>query len=346
MNNLSELIEKYSNILEPYNKNWNLDELNYKLFNNISFINNHKIFISLSGGVDSMVLLHLLLLLKYNDNKIEIIAIHINYNNRNESILEDRFLSEYCDLYNVKFESLSCSLKRGSINRSQYEKKTHDLRYNFYQLIINKYSNNSDNLNEILLGHHKDDIIENIFSNFCRGRSLLDLSVIKEFNQINNVKIRRPLIDIYKDDIYKYAHYHNIPYFLNTTPDWSVRGKLRNTILPSLESVFTTFKCNLLSINKDIDDWSIMINNQITEYIQDNVLIENNEKSIRIKYIQDKYPFCFWMEIIKRTFHKIGLNCPSRRSIENLLNSKFSVNIKLNNNIVAKNCDNYLYFYI
>ena len=89
-----------------------------------------------------------------------------------------------------------------------------------------------------------------------------------------------------------------------------------------------------------------MINNQITEYIQDNVLIENNEKSIRIKYIQDKYPFCFWMEIIKRTFHKIGLNCPSRRSIENLLNSKFSVNIKLNNNIVAKNCDNYLYFYI
>ena len=116
--------------------NINLDIKNndcLKLFNCIKEFcnkyNNKKFVISLSGGVDSMVLITIIHYLKY-----PIVAGHINYNNRDESILEQKFIENWCEYNNIKlYVKNITNLKRKSIKRSDYESITKDLRMDFYK---------------------------------------------------------------------------------------------------------------------------------------------------------------------------------------------------------------------
>lgn len=304
---------KFFNILQKYSVINNLTAD----FDKLEFLDD-QYCISLSGGVDSMVLLDILL-----QREKKIIAIHINYNNREETNLEEEFLCNYCEARNVTFISHSFEVTRGSIKRSDYESYTKNIRFELYKQILEQYK-----IKYILLAHHKDDIIENIFTNFCRGDNFLNLSVIKEQNTIMGVTINRPLIDYYKQDIYDYAHYHNIPYFLDTTPDWSIRGKFRRQLLPLLFDTFVGLKTNLLSIAKQSDGWGTFIqNNVINEYMLQVKYIENGngngngKVTIEMPLINYKdYPMCFWQEIFCKVFHKYSYSAPSRKSLEIFMN--------------------------
>ncbi len=304
------LSNKYIDILEDYDE---CKEL-IQDFSELQF-NNDTYCISLSGGVDSMVLMNIL----YHRNKT-IIAIHMNYNNRKETKLEEDFLREYCYNRNIIFICHSFDITRGTIKRNDYEIMTKEVKFELYKKILQKY-----NLDGILLAHHKDDIIENIFTNFCRGNNFLNLSVIKESNTIMGVNIIRPLIKYYKQDIYNYAHYNKIPYFLDTTPDWSVRGKFRRKIIPQLFDTFTGLKTNLLSIAKESDEWSLLIQEKIiNKYL--NLIVFDCEQEQTQKQIKmpiegpdnenyKNYPFCFWQEIFSKILHKYNVNAPSRKTL-------------------------------
>ena len=305
MNN--DLLIKYSDVLEKYSK---LEQLNCD-FSTLEF-NEERYCISLSGGIDSMVLMDIL----HRRGK-EIIAVHINYNNRDESKMEEDFLREYCESKNITFLCHSFNFKRGSIKRSDYESLTKQIKFKLYKSILGEY-----NLNYILLAHHKDDIIENIFTNFCRGENFLNLSVIKYSNIIMDVNIVRPLINYYKSDIYDYAHFYQVPYFLDTTPDWSVRGKFRRAILPKLFDTFsgpTGLKNNLLSIAKESDEWGSLIQSRFidkyylliifTETVAEMPIVTDNED-------YSEFPMCFWNIVIGKVFHKFGKCAPSRKSLE------------------------------
>ncbi len=314
----------YLSILQRYTKNNILtnDFLNLNFPDDIYCI-------SLSGGVDSMVLLDIL---KQRGKKI--IAIHFNYNNRSESILEEEFLENYCKSKNIIFHKYSFNFSRGSINRNKYEQLTKQIRFEIYKKILKEH-----NLKYILLGHHKDDIIENIFSNFCKGENYLNLSVIKNKSIILDVNIFRPLIDYYKKDIYEYAHYYEIPYFKDTTPLWSVRGKFRNNILPILLDTFTGLKQNLLNLAKESNEWNILIHEKIINKYMNN--IKYNICPIFVEMPIDEYydyPLCFWYIIFSKIYHKYNKNAPTRKSLEILvyyLNNKENYKILLKDNITA-----------
>ena len=300
------ILVKYSDILQQYSK---LEKFNCD-FSSLQF-NEDKYTISLSGGVDSMVLMDIL-----HKRGKEIIAVHINYNNRDESKMEEDFLREYCESRKIIFICHSFNFKRGSIKRSEYESLTKQIKFKLFKSILCEY-----NLNYILLAHHKDDIIENIFTNFCRGENFLNLSVIKYSNIIMDINIVRPLISYYKDDIYDYAHFYQIPYFLDTTPDWSVRGKFRRSILPKLFDTFsgpTGLKNNLLSIATESDEWGTLIQTRfIDKYYS---LIKYTEKTAEMPIETEsedycQFPLCFWNIIIGKVFHKFGKSAPSRKSL-------------------------------
>lgn len=334
--------------------NINLDVKNndcVKLFNSIKEFcsknknKNKKFVISLSGGVDSMVLTTIIHYLKY-----PIIAAHINYNNRDESIIEQKFLENWCHYNNITLYVKNITdIKRKSIKRSDYETITKDLRIDFYKSILEQ-----ENADMILLAHHKDDIVENIFANVCRGRYILDLAVIREETSIKNIKIARPIIEFYKDVIYKFAHLYQVPYFLDTTPNWSVRGKYRTKIYPVLEEAFSkNIKENLIYLSQQSDDWNKLINKEIIEPFINSIdwsidkYTSTNSSSIKINIENYKeYPLSFWNLIFMDLFNKFGHSAPSRRAIRNFINSinndynnciSLSDNCKcaLNNNIIT-----------
>jgi tRNA(Ile)-lysidine synthetase-like protein len=190
--------------------------------------NNDSIIISLSGGVDSMVTLFLLNNLAQNKKiENEIVACHIIYGNRTESNYEFNFIKYYCSKLNVKLYYYNIEyLTRKNIDRDFYEKMTRDIRFNLYKS-VSKYVNNSNNFS-VYLGHIKDDVVENIWSNLSKGQHLFDLKKMKISSMQEGVKIIRPFLNICKSTIYDISHHCYIPYLKNTTPEWSNRGKFRN----------------------------------------------------------------------------------------------------------------------
>jgi tRNA(Ile)-lysidine synthetase-like protein len=345
-NNSNFNYNKYKKILEyiPINNN-NLHNNNINIFDSelINSIkkniekniekNSKKCLISLSGGVDSMVLISILKYLNY-----EIVALHINYNNRDESTNEEEFLEEWCNFNNIKLYVKKVEvLTRNNTRRSYYEEQTKYIRFNFYKEIMEK-----ENCYHILLAHHKDDIIENIFANVCRGRYILDLGVINEKSMISNVTIIRPMIEYYKENIYNFSHNNNIPYFKDTTPDWSVRGKYRNRIFPLLEDTFSkNIKENLLGLSKQSYEWNNLITNEIIKPFMDQIIFNNEENYCVFNVTNyNNYPLCFWNVVFMKIFYNFGKNCPSRKGIQTFMNSIKTKNvcyISLSNNCNCRN---------
>ena len=211
------------------------------------------IIVSLSGGVDSMVALYLCKYIKdtYNPRKIKnIIAIHINYNNREHSGDELDFVNYYCNKLGVKlyFRTIKEISRNNCLHnglRDLYEDITKNIRYDMYRLNI---KNDSDRT-YILLGHNKDDCFENVITNISNKSNYNNLCGMEVLKEIEGMMFWRPLLNIEKRHIIDCANINNIPYLYDSTPAWSVRGKIRDTVRPSLL---------LLKNNEGIEDNSMI----------------------------------------------------------------------------------------
>ena len=212
---------------------------------------NSTIIVSLSGGVDSMVALYLCKYIKdtYNSDKIKnIIAVHINYNNREHSSDELNFVNYYCNKLDIKlyFRTIKEISRNNCLHnglRDLYEDITKNIRYDMYRLNIKNDST------YILLGHNKDDCFENVLTNISNKSNYNNLCGMEVLKDIQGIMFWRPLLNVEKKHIIDYANSNNIPYLYDSTPSWSVRGKIRDNVKPSLLH---------LKNNEGMDDNSII----------------------------------------------------------------------------------------
>ncbi len=317
-------LNKYKNILEfiptitSKIKEQDIDHNNklikaVRKFCDIYLKDQKCLIISLSGGIDSMVLITILKKLGY-----EVIGAHINYNNRPETTKEQEFLQIWCEYNNIKLYIKEITeLKRATTKRLDYEIESKKIRFAFYKEVLA-----SEQLPYILLAHHKDDIVENIFANVCRGRFILDLSVIRNTTVIEDVSIMRPLLSYFKSSIYEFGNKYQVPYFKDTTPLWSVRGKYRNKISPLLENTFTpNVKENLLNLSRQSSEWNGLIMEKIIDPFLSKVQIFESSCKFELEEEYIKHPLCFWRIAFMKIFYKYDKNCPSSKGIETFINS-------------------------
>ncbi|GMI17525.1 hypothetical protein TrLO_g13113 [Triparma laevis f. longispina] len=220
------------------------------------------ILISLSGGVDSMVITHCLhqLSSKY---PIKIYACHLNYGNRSEANAEANWVSEWCTERDIEcyIEDVSIVGKRGEVDRNQYEKLTRSIRYSMYLNLISTFKARG-----VVFGHHSGDVVENVITNGFKGKSVLGLSGMKGEGWVNGVMVLRPLLSLEKEKVLKYAEKFGVGYFKDTTPSWSTRGRLRNEVMPILEEVFGVgYERNLVKLGGGSDEVNEVVQKLIVE---------------------------------------------------------------------------------
>ena len=96
--------------------------------------------VSLSGGVDSMVLAAILSLLFSDQDGVTLLAIHIDYGNRPESSHEAQFLQDWCCARGFRFCKRSLRGGRSPMPRDEYETWARQERYAFYRDVMLRYS--------------------------------------------------------------------------------------------------------------------------------------------------------------------------------------------------------------
>ena len=255
-----------------------------KEMNNVVKTNdNVRIVVSLSGGVDSNVCLHLLR--QYYPN-VEIVAVFINYNNRDESNTELKFVKKYCAVSGVKlFHRTINEILRKDCHlngiREIYETVTKEIRFDTYKQVSGLVSN-KDNI--VMMGHNKDDCFENIITNIISKHNYENLSGTEKMSKIDDIVFWRPLLNIPKKSIVEFAKATRIPFLHDSTPKWSARGKIRDNVV-----------CSLLSINEDA------VNSYFTlqEY-----LTENNKVIMSYIFPIIIQKFCYNDNIIEGDFEE------------------------------------------
>lgn len=285
--------------------------------------------VSLSGGVDSMVLLAILIHLQ-KTHTFPIYSASIDYGLREESKDESKFLEKYIELFKIKgyisYVQGVSRKKENSGSRSEFEEESRILRFNTYKKIIQE--NNLDSELGVFVAHHQDDIVENIFTNSMRGANLLDLEVMKPISKIHGVNIYRPFLGFKKQVIYDFAHSYGIPYFLDTTPKWSKRGKMRNEIFPLLDNVFgNDWRNKLKHLGSQSGEWGNYINSFVIEPWFDRV--EFGSAGIIVPI--ENQPKLIYSNILMKSLHQIGENMLKKTSLDKIM----GLIDKKSNNIIS-----------
>jgi tRNA(Ile)-lysidine synthetase-like protein len=224
---------------------------------------------SLSGGVDSMASMVCMLSAMEEDNCPfdNLIACHINYGNREEADDEQEFIEHWCEQWCVPLHVLTIpdDLRRGVTDRGEYETRITQLRFDFYKELMEMYDTSY-----IFLGHQQDDLVENVLTNVVKSRTIFDLNVMHDTGMKFGVKLFRPLLSVSKEAIFDFANEQMIPYFLNTTPEWSTRGKLRDGLIPHMEDVFKdSFRTGFLNLGNESDEWNGVIREEVINPLLD-----------------------------------------------------------------------------
>lgn len=188
---------------------------------------NDYVVIALSGGPDSMALLHLFIRLRKEKN-INIICAHVNHGLRIESEEEKIFVEEYCKANNIVFEYMKIESYENGFN----EKDARIKRYEFFDRIMTKY-----NSNMLFTAHHGDDLIETILMRIGRGSNLKGYSGFSILSIRHGYNMIKPLVYYTKKDIMTYVEANNIPYVIDNTNDKDeyTRNRYRHNVLPFLK---------------------------------------------------------------------------------------------------------------
>ena len=289
------------------------------------------IMVSLSGGVDSMVVVSVLAYLKRSCGYKHLLihAVHIDYANRPESRAEADYVRRYCEeILGTNVIKFTCrrigEVTRGITARDDYERIAREIRYDSYRDAVMgakiemgtcSKEEETDKIVGVVLGHHRGDLRENVLSNAHKGCGPLDLSGMTKVSKNDGITIFRPLLPLEKSLVLDYAHKFGVPYFKDTTPNWSTRGKLRNKLLPLLEEIYGDGSMNNLSnLAVESDDCRALMYSSMIRPFLDSVV--RKPMGIIIDTVQWKsQPTFFWKVVLRETLHSVGLGMFSDKSV-------------------------------
>lgn len=242
-----------------------------------------KIAIALSGGVDSIVLFHLLVT-EYKDSYKELVVFHINHGLREESYEEAEFVEKFVKDFDVKFykEELNMSdLERDS--HTSEEMLARELRYQAFNKMAKL-----EGVTKLLTAHHKNDQVENILMRLLIGRSIDHSLAICEEIEMAGLTIYRPLLNSLKAELEEYAKEKNLHYYVDATnfdTDYT-RNNIRHNIVPLLNDINSGSFDNLINFANYYQN----INNNLKKAIlsnKDNYIFSRDEDKISL--VKDKF---------------------------------------------------------
>ncbi|GAA0181561.1 tRNA lysidine(34) synthetase TilS [Clostridium sediminicola] len=212
------------------------------------------IIVALSGGPDSVALLHILYELK-DKLKIRIVAAHVNHGLRGKDSDDDeKYVSEICSKYDIPLYSKRFDIHQIAKTKGlSCEMAGRESRYDYFSALMKKIS-----ANKIALAHHANDQAETILMRLIRGSGIEGLIGIKP---VRDKIFIRPLISITRKKIENYCEDNKLLPRIDKTNYETIysRNKVRLELIPYIEENFNGDITNTLNrfadIMKDDNDY-------------------------------------------------------------------------------------------
>ena len=185
-----------------------------------------SLLLAISGGIDSMVLLDIIVKIK-NKLNLKLYIAHVDHQKRSSSKDDRDFVVE-----TAKELGIPCLVESLESNDDEnFHDYAHKKRYDFFEKISIE-----NNIKKVVLAHNANDNAETILMRLSRGSSFEGYRGILETNYYHNMLIIRPLLHISRSDIEVYQQANLVPYQNDPTNDLDdyTRNRYRHHVLPLL----------------------------------------------------------------------------------------------------------------
>ena len=293
-----------------------------------SLNSNNKFILGLSGGIDSMALLHLIKnFIDGNRNvPINCIPIIIDHNLRDESENESKEVKKISQNlgFNTQIKKINSSKPTGNIQNWARKQRRNIL----YQKCLELSAN-------LILGHHFDDQAETLFMRITRGSALDGLSGMNEITPWNGIFIIRPLLSYRKKQIKNYVRNKKIFYFEDSSNNNNKfeRVKTRLYLNNIKKNIWhdVTYDLNHFS---NLNSKLLKKTNYFFNYWSNKNIIIHEGGAVRVDYASFRNifekSFLFALRIVGRIIQTVGGNeyAPKRKKTSDLISFLFAEKFK------------------
>ena len=234
-----------------------LNKIKNFIFENNLMKDSNKVVLAFSYGIDSRVLLDILLKLGY-----DVTLAHVNHKVRKESDIEEIETKKLAQKLNIKCFTMTLDKQDGNFHDSARTK-----RYEFFKSVASFVETN-----QIITAHHLSDNLETILINLTKGSNLYGYSGISYEVTSDNYKIYRPLMCVTKDEILNYQRQNNIEFFedeSNSHLDY-MRNRIRHKVIPSLKEENPNIENTIISYSNILKDAFNFIRSLTIKYLNKN----------------------------------------------------------------------------
>ena len=218
------------------------------------FLFQQKVILAISGGVDSVVLAHLLA-----QNNVEVVLAHCNFRLRGkESKADEEFVEKLANELNFPVYVQHFDTHKFAEEHSlSIQMAARDLRYAWFDELCNQLG-----YSYILTAHHANDSWETFLINFTRGTGLSGLTGIPE----NNDRTYRPLLPFSREEIVSYAQDNNLEWREDSSNQSNkyLRNKIRNEIYPLLKEENSNLMNSFLRTQEHLQQSEALLEDYIT----------------------------------------------------------------------------------
>ncbi len=301
-----------------------LQKFNDHINTDFPYLKESKLLIAISGGIDSVVLAHLLKKLNFC-----ISLAHCNFQLRGkESDLDEDFIKQLANQLNIKVFAVKFDTnKHSEENKLSTQLSARKLRYDYFDKLIKEHQ-----FDYVLTAHHADDNLETFLINLSRGTGLEGLTGIPT----KNGNILRPLLKFSRLEILKYAEENKI----NWREDKSnsekkyIRNKIRHEILPVLKTINPSLLKTFNNTSNHLQEAQQIIDDRISEVSKKIITKEEDIIKFNINEILLlPNPKAYLYQFLK----KHGFN--EWDKVYNLLHAQTGKFLSTNSHILLKNRD-------
>jgi len=177
-----------------------------------------RYIVGVSGGSDSMALLHLL-----NRFHFDVVVAHVNYKKRESADFDQSLVASFCKEKGIIFEALELN----EIKKGNFQARAREIRYDFFRELVNQYEADG-----VVVAHHFDDLLETYLLQ-KKSKKIPMYWGLKNKVMIDGLTIIRPLLDFSKKDILEYIDMNHIVYGEDESNHLGIyeRNRIRKEIL-------------------------------------------------------------------------------------------------------------------